>query len=105
MINVPTITSVEAALDTFYKFPQLGNKEIKLIFGQIGSAKICELKVLAREKMKEQNQPLWNNKTVNTDSAYQAWGLDVADLERRYARLKRMEKANGEEHPRTEKGV
>ena len=55
--------------------------------------------------MKEQNQPLWNNKTVNTDSAYQAWGLDVNDLERRYARLKRMEKANGEEHSRTEKGV
>ena len=74
--------------------PQLGNKEIKLIFGQIGSAKICELKVLAREKMKEQNQPLWNNKTVNTDSAYQALGLNIGDLERRYAKIKKMEENN-----------
>ena len=94
MTNIPTIASVEAALDTFYKFPQLGNKEIRLIFGQIGSAKICELKVLAREKMKEQNQPLWNNKTVNTDSAYQAWGLNIGDLERRYAKIKKMEENN-----------
>ena len=36
---------------------------------------------------------------VDTNAAYQAWGLNVNDLERRYAKIKQMEKASGEEHP------
>lgn len=93
MINIPMITSIETALDTYYKYPQLGNKEIKQIFGRIGSSKICELKKLARDKMQDMDQPLWNNKTVNTDAAFIAWGIDVQLLEKRYAKLKKMEES------------
>lgn len=105
MINIPPISSVESALDTYYKYPQLGNKEIRLVFGQIGSAKVCELKKLAREKMFEQGQLLLNDKMVNTDAAFTAWGIDVADLEKRLSKLKRMERNNGKVYSRSEEAV
>ncbi len=105
MINIPPITSVESALEVYYKFPQLGNKEIRLIFGQIGSAKICQLKVIARDKMHERGEILYNDRLVGTDAAFKAWGIDVADLEKRFTRLRRMEEINGKEHTRTEESV
>lgn len=30
-----------------------------------------------------------NNRTVDADAAYQAWGLNIGDLERRYAKIKK----------------
>lgn len=105
MINIPPIASVESALEVYYRFPQLGNKEIRQIFGPLSSAKICQLKDVAREKMTERGEIRYNNRLVGADSAYQAWGIDIADLERRLARLRRLEKTNGKEHPRTEEAV
>ena len=105
MINIPLIKSVESALNVYYTFPQLRNVEIKQVFGNLSNAKVCQLKELAREKMNELGIPLWNATAVDTNAAYQAWGLNVTDLERRYAKMKKMEITNGEEHSRTEKGV
>ena len=105
MINIPLIKSVESALSVYYTYPQLKNTEIKEVFGHLSNAKVCQLKELAREKMNELEIPLWNATAVDTNAAYQAWGLNVNDLERRYAKMKKMEITNGEEHSRTEKGV
>ena len=46
------------------------------------------------EKMEELGIPLMNNRTVDADAAYQAWGLNIGDLERRYAKIKKMEENN-----------
>ena len=101
MINIPLIKSVESALSVYYTYPQLKNTEIKEVFGHLSNAKLCQLKELAREKMNELGIPLWNATAVDTNAAYQAWGLNVTDLERRYAKIKKMEKTvNGEEYPR-----
>jgi len=94
MTNVPMIASVETAVTAYYAKPQLGNAEINEIFGGLSKGKVCQLKVLAREKMKELGIPLMNNRTVDADAAYQAWGLNIGDLERRYAKIKKMEENN-----------
>ena len=106
MINVPLIKSVESALSVYYTYPQLRNAEIQEVFGHLSKAKVCQLKELAREKMSELGIPLWNATAVDTNAAYQAWGLNITDLERRYAKIRKMEKtANGEEHPMAEKAI
>lgn len=94
MTNVPMIASVETVVTAYYTKPQLGNAEINEIFGGLSKGKVCQLKVLAREKMKELGIPLMNNRTVDADAAYQAWGLNIGDLERRYAKIKKMEENN-----------
>lgn len=94
MTNVPMIASVETAVTAYYAKPQLGNAEINEIFGGLSKGKVCQLKVLAREKMEELGIPLMNNRTVDADAAYQAWGLNIGDLERRYAKIKKMEENN-----------
>lgn len=96
MTNIPMISSVEAAVTAYYANPQLGNAEIKEIFGHLSKGKTCQLKAIAREKMKELGIPLMNSYTVDADAAYQAWGLNISDLERRYAKIKKMEEnSNG----------
>ena len=41
--------------------------------------------------MVDRNITVWNAQRVNTEIAYEAWGLNIADLERRLKKLKAME--------------
>ena len=41
--------------------------------------------------MTERNTPVWNAQRVNTEIAYEAWGLNITDLEHRLKKLKAME--------------
>ncbi len=40
--------------------------------------------------MIELNTPVWNSSRINTKVAYEAWGLDIADLEHRYKKLQEL---------------
>ena len=90
MIRIPQITSLETAIKLYYENIEIGNQEIKVLFGPIGSARVCKLKNLAKEKMLEENVPNWNALNVNTETAYKAWGLDIDDLVYRYNKLKEL---------------
>jgi len=41
--------------------------------------------------MNERSTPVWNAQRVNTEIAYEAWGLNITDLERRLKKLKALE--------------
>ena len=90
MVRIPQITSLETAIKLYYENIEIGNQEIKMLFGSISSATVCKLKNLAKEKMLENNVPSWNALNVNTKTAYKAWGLDIDDLEFRYNKLKEL---------------
>lgn len=90
MVRIPQITSLETAIKLYYENIEIGNPEIKMLFGSIGSARVCKLKKLAKEKMDENNVPSWNALNVNTKAAYSAWGIDISDLEYRYNKLKKL---------------
>lgn len=87
MVRIPQISSLETAIRIYYERTQLTNSDIRQLFGAKGSATIAKLKDAAREVMRQENAPIWNATTVDTESAYKAWGLDIANLERRYKRL------------------
>lgn len=91
MMNIPNISSVEYAVRLYYSRPWLCNKDIAELFGGICGATIAKLKKLAYAVSTEEQHMLYNNKTVITEDAYKAWGLDIAALERRLNKLRKYE--------------
>ena len=90
MINIPQIADIGVAVWIYYNKPLLSTKEIKILFGEkIGSNTITRLKDVAKEKMAEDNVCFWNSRMVDTETAFKAWGLDIASMERRYAKLQK----------------
>lgn len=89
-MRIPRVQSFQDALRVYYGNLTLGNKEIRQIFGNVGSAKAVELKKLARERMRERNIPSFVPYEVNTVAAFEAWGINVEMLEKGYQKLKRL---------------
>ena len=89
-IRTPAITSIETALQIFYTYPEIGNKEISQLFGKLSSATISKLKKAAKQRMVRENIYSYGTNTVNTKLAYLVWGIDIDDLEHRYKKLKEL---------------
>ena len=86
-MNIPQITSIDNALKIYYSHSELGNKEITLLFGRLSSATIAKLKKLAKEEMVKQDKLSYGMYKINTTIAYDAWGIDVMDLESRWKKI------------------
>lgn len=88
-IRVPVIVSVERAVWIYNNCPYMGNNEIEQLFGKMSSQKRVKLKNIVFDEMDERGMTRYNNTTVNTDVAFEVWGLNIADLERRYSKLRK----------------
>ena len=90
-INIPPIGSLLTAIELYYR-PQdfLFNKDIHALFPGIGDARVQVLKRLAKDQTAKRGGMSFNSRSVNTKDAYLAWGLDIGDLEKRYAKLKKL---------------
>lgn len=90
MVRVPQIEDIEFAIKLYYSKPQIGNKDISELFPHSGSSTICGLKKAAAQKMAEKGEMRYNSLLVSTKTAYEAWGIDINDLELRYNKLKEL---------------
>jgi hypothetical protein len=86
-IRRPNVKNIDAAVRLYYEKFELGSKDIREIFDAKSSVTVTNLKKIAREKMAEKDRMPYDKYCVPTDIAYEAWGLDIADLERRRAKL------------------
>jgi hypothetical protein len=90
MTNIPSI-DIETAIRMYYENVEIGNNDIQRLFlGKVGSTRMQSLKRIAKDKMREKGTLIWNANKVNTEAAFEAWGLDITDLERRYQKLKKL---------------
>jgi len=89
-ISVPQITSIDNALMIYYNNREIGNKEIKILFGNLSSATVSRLKKAARDKMIEADTLSYGMHKINTHIAFNAWGIDVPDLESRRKKLREL---------------
>lgn len=89
-IRIPEISGIETAIRLYWEKIELSSKDIKELFHPVGNEKVVRLKEVANERIAELGIPVWNAGKVNTAVAFEAWGLDINDLEKRYAKLKRM---------------
>ena len=90
MMNIPQIASVEIAVTMYWEKPCLFNEDIKKLFPGIGTQTVQRLKKLARDKASEKNEIQYNSRSVLTECAYEAWGLDIDALERRLNKLRKL---------------
>lgn len=74
----------------FYENIELGSDEIREMYDGISKSAIQTLKKKARKVMVTNDVMPWDANKVNTESAFVAWGLEIADLERRYAKLQKF---------------
>ncbi len=90
-VNIPPIGSLRTAIELYHR-PQdfLFNADIHNLFPGIGTARVQQLKRLAKAITIERKGVQLNSRTVNTKDAFAAWGLDIEDLEKRYSKLKRL---------------
>lgn len=84
------IKDVGLAVRLYYEKVELNNKDIQMLFGVSSSATVAALKDKVLRVMAERNTPRYNLRGINTDVAYEVWGLDVASMERRYRKLKKL---------------
>lgn len=87
---IPSITNIETALTIYYSHAEIGNKEIKDLFGCRSSATVSRLKRLAKAAMIKKEVPTFNAYKVNTVVAYSVWGIDIDSLEQRRRKIKEL---------------
>ena len=85
------IVDMKAAIRIYYQHPEIGNNEIKEIFGEnISPSTISYYKKAVRAEAAKRGVFTNVAHSVNTELAYEVWGIDIADLERRINKLKEL---------------
>ena len=93
-IKLQPIKDMQKAVLIYWNYPEIGNKEIKELFGITSSAATARYKKIALDYMTEHKVYARGYTCVNTKAAYEAWGIDVADLEERLKRIQRLKAKN-----------
>ena len=88
--RVCKLQSVEDALRIYYTTPELTAEDIRTLFGNVSSGTLTNLKKPVFEKMREGQYFCCTRYAVNTKIAFEVWGIDVADLEARYKKFKKI---------------
>lgn len=81
-VRIPQVINPEEALKCYYLFTEIGTKQIRTMFGNLGSARISKMKKLVREVMTEQKVLVYDATAVNTEIAFDVWGINVKKLEK-----------------------
>ena len=90
-MNIPPITNIDNALRIFYNYSEIGNREIGTLFGKLSSATVSRLKKAVKSEMDNRDMYSYGMHKVNTGVAFDVWGINVDDLERRRNKLKALE--------------
>jgi hypothetical protein len=92
---IPKLSSIGKAIQIYYENIELSNTDIKELFKSrqgknLSSATISKLKAEVQKVAQERKMPIWDKGCVNTKLAFEVWGLDIGDLEKRWAKLQKF---------------
>ncbi|MBQ9709466.1 MAG: hypothetical protein IJV67_02460 [Clostridia bacterium] len=86
------LENLQEAVELYYGKIELQNADVKKIFGVKSDSKVASLKKKVQQEMQKRGVPAWTPHGINTYIAFEVWGIDVADLEKR---LKKLNKIRG----------
>ena len=89
-MKVKPIVDIETALRIYYEHSEIDNNQIRELFGNIGSATQAKYKKAVKEEQATRGIKTMQMNAVNTEIAYDVWGIDVEDLEKRHKKLKSL---------------
>ncbi len=78
---------IAAALRIFFEKTEIGNAEIKEIFGKTSSSIVQKYKKPVLDVMHTENIYTWGRDSIDTKTAFKVWEIDVNELEKRYKKL------------------
>lgn len=76
-VRIPQIIDVDTAIRLYYSKTEISNAEIRKLFGNLGQARISKLKQLVINEMCERDTVRYNALCVNTEVAYDVWGINI----------------------------
>lgn len=83
------ITDIQTAVDLYFSTDRLSNKDIMKLFDCCeGTA--ANLKKAAKEQEAQDGKMSPSTTTVNTVSAFKAWGVNIKDLVKRLEQYKKI---------------
>ncbi len=94
-MKVKQIADIETAIRIYYQYPEIDNNQIRDLFGKISSSTAARYKKAVKEEQINRNVKTMCIDSVNTEVAYDVWGIDIVDLERRLKKLKSLGMARG----------
>ena len=89
-MKVKQIADIETAIRIYYQYPEIDNNQMRELFGKICSSTAARYKKAVKDEQIKRNVKTMCNNAVNTEVAYDVWGIDVVDLERRLKKLKSL---------------
>ena len=88
--RIPQISSIKNAIDVYWSKPDFNTSDIAKIFGCCPNT-ARRLKGIVRDYMVEKGIQFYTEGCVNGKEAFEAWGLDIKDLEYRQKKLEQLE--------------
>lgn len=88
-ITIPRVSSIRCAVEIYYTYNDLSTKEIALLFG-CSSTKARQLKKPVQALMRDRGIMQKTECCIDTETAYEAWGIDIAALERKMTRAEKL---------------
>jgi len=83
------IADLKTAIEMYYLNSELTTANITKLF-DVSSNTAKKYKDVVREEMAKRSVLSNEINSVNTKIAYEVWGLDISDLEKRYAKLQKF---------------
>ena len=84
------VVNIDAAVRLYYERIELSTADIKEIWGISSSKTAGKYRDKVREEMVKRGKEPYDVNCVNTDIAFEVWGLSIKDLEYRRARLQKL---------------
>lgn len=83
---------IETAVLMYYEKTELTTADIKKLF-EMGNTQAAKIKKQVKQTMAERGVKSWLPNSINTKVAYEVWGINIEDYERRLEKLKRLKPA------------
>lgn len=80
---------IASAVELYYTKPEIGNSEIRQLFGASPSTAV-RYKKMVQQEMAAKNERSWMPHHVNTATAFEVWGIDIHDYEKRLKKIKEL---------------
>lgn len=80
---------IEMAVRLYYEKPEITNADIKELFST-GEMQTIKIKKAVKEEMEKRGVKSWLPHSVNTEIAYEVWGIDIDNFEKRLKKLRTL---------------
>ncbi len=80
---------IKKAVQIYYAKPEIFTDDIVELFS-VGKSTAQKMKNHVRDVMAEKGVKVWLPHSVNTEVAFEVWGLNITDLETRLKKLQRL---------------